>query len=143
MDTEKANYAITRMARLLHVARAGYYAWHARQREAPGPRAARREVVDAAVRRVFAASDEVYGAPRVQAELASEGMRLNVKTVADSMRRQSLEGISPRKWRPVTTIPGVSAHAIPDRVERQWDRGELNRVWISDITYLRRTRPRR
>lgn len=37
----------------------------------------------------------------------------------------------------MTTIPGASIHRIPDRVEGQWDRGELNHVWISDITYLR------
>lgn len=136
MDAEKANYTIMRMARLLHVARGGYYAWRNRRAQDPGPRVSKRALVDAAVRRVFVASDEVYGAPRVRAELAAEGLPLNVKTVAASMRRQSLEGVSPRKWRPVTTIPGVATHAIPDRVERQWDRGELNRVWISDITYL-------
>jgi transposase InsO family protein len=37
----------------------------------------------------------------------------------------------------VTTITGGSAHRIPDRVERDWDQGALNTVWISDITYLR------
>ena len=111
MDEEKADYTIQRMARLLNVARGGYYAWRNRQAKAPGPRASKRARVDAAVRRVFDASGQVYGAPRVQAELASEGLRLNVKTVAASMRRQSLEGISPRKWRPVTTIPGVATHA--------------------------------
>lgn len=62
---------------------------------------------------------------------------MNVKTVAASMRRQGLEGISPRMFTPVTTIPGTPTHRIPDRVKRAWDTGELNRVWISDITYLR------
>ena len=37
----------------------------------------------------------------------------------------------------VTTIPGVAPYKIPDRVERRRDQGGLNRVWISDITYLR------
>ena len=53
------------------------------------------------------------------------------------MRRQGLEGVSPRRFTPVTTIPGVPAHRIPDRVNRRWDTGELNQVWISGITYLR------
>lgn len=134
---EKANYSITRMTRLLQVARAGFYAWRKRRRLGPGPQASRREQIDAAVRAAFTASGEVYGAPRIQAELAAQGLPVNVKTVAASMRRQGLEGISPRKWRPVTTIPGASRHAVPDRVEREWDWGELNAVWISDITYLR------
>ncbi|WP_297008924.1 IS3 family transposase [uncultured Corynebacterium sp.] len=37
----------------------------------------------------------------------------------------------------MTTIAGVDAYKIPGRVKRGWDQGELNRVWISDITYLR------
>ena len=38
---------------------------------------------------------------------------------------------------PVTTIPGASTHSIPDRVKRLFDTGELNRVWMSDIAYVR------
>ena len=45
--------------------------------------------------------------------------------------------LTPPMFAPVTTIPGTPTHRIPDRVKRQWDTGELNRVWISDITYLR------
>ncbi|NII86547.1 transposase InsO family protein [Corynebacterium glutamicum] len=59
------------------------------------------------------------------------------KTVAKSMRRQGIEGISPRSWVPVTTIHGTLSHNIPDRVKRDFDTGALNRVWISDITYLK------
>ena len=51
------------------------------------------------------------------------------------MLRQGLEGISPKKFTPVTTIPGVDTYKIPDRVKRGWDQGGLNRVWISDINY--------
>ena len=52
------------------------------------------------------------------------------------MARQGLEGISPQ-FTPVTTLPGVEAHTIPDRVRHGWDQGGLDRCWISDITYLR------
>lgn len=137
MGQEKANFEIARMARLLRVSRQGYYAWQARRAGGPGPQAARREQIDQAVRASHKASDQVYGAPRITADLHDEGLPVNVKTVAASMRRQGLEGISPRMFTPVTTIPGTPTHRIPDRVKRAWDTGELNRVWISDITYLR------
>ncbi len=137
MAQGKANFEINRMARLLRVSRQGYYAWRARRDGGLGPQAARREQIDAAVRASHQASNEVYGAPRITADLHDEGLPVNVKTVAASMRRQGLEGISPRMFAPVTTIPGTPTHRIPDRVKRQWDTGELNRVWISHITYLR------
>ena len=137
MAAEKANFEINRMARLLRVSRSGYYRWAAHREGEPGPQAARRDLVDRQVRQIFTDSDEVYGAPRVAAELHHQGVEVNVKTVAASMRRQGFEGISPRMFTPVTTIAGVPTHRIPDLVNRGWDTGELNRVWISDITYLR------
>src|SRR5699024_10299398 len=91
------------------------------------------EALDAQVRHFYDASDRVYGAPRVTADLHDAGVEVNVKTVAASMRRQGLEGISPRMFTPVTTIPGVASHHIGDHVQHRWDTGELGRVWVSDV----------
>jgi hypothetical protein len=60
------------------------------------------------------------------------------KTVAASLRRQRLSGISPRRFRPVTTVVDLHAPAVPkDLVKRRFDPGELDRVGTSEITYLR------
>ena len=137
MHAEKHNHQVTRMARLLGVSASGYYAWVVRGAKAFGLRKQRQRVIDAKVRKVHAESDDVYGAPRVTAQLGREGVRVNKKTVAASMRRQGLEGISPAMFTPVTTLAGIRPHRIPDRVKRTWDQGELDKVWISDVTYLR------
>lgn len=121
---------LTRMARLLGVSRSGFYAWAKRQAAEPGTQRRARDELDVKVRKVFAESDDVYGAPGVHAQLAREGTFVDRKTVAKSMLRQGLEGISPKKFTPVTTIPGVDTYKIPDRVKRGWDQGGLNRVWI-------------
>lgn len=136
MDAEKANYEITRMARLLGVTRQGYYVWQRRRQNGPGPRAQRREQLDQAVREQFRASDDVYGAPRITRELAAQGVAVDRKTVAASMRRQGLEGISPSMFTPVTTIRDPAARGFVDHAQRRWDQGRLDAVWISDITYL-------
>ncbi|OFS75500.1 transposase, partial [Trueperella sp. HMSC08B05] len=82
--------------------------------------------------------DHVYGAPRITAELAERfGIALNRKTVAKRMRLMGIEGISPRAFVPVTTIQSKRTSTLPDLVKRMFDAGGLNRVWMSDITYLR------
>ena len=76
------------------------------------------------------------GARRITADLREDGEVVSTKTVAKLMRSNGIRGISPRPWRPVTTIADQVPHTIPDRVGRRFDRGALNVVWTSDITYL-------
>lgn len=136
MQAEKAHFTIARMARLLEVSTSGYYSWvgaQDRNWDRLPPRSRARRVLDRAVRRIWVDSHKTYGYLRVHAQLLREGTRVNRKTVAASMRRQGLEGISPRRFRPVTTIPGTRTHSIPDRCERHWDTGVVDGVWVTDI----------
>src|SRR5690625_5320755 len=73
-------------------------------------------------------SDEVYGAPRIARELAIGGVAVDRKTVAASMRRQGLEGISPAMFTPVTTIQDPAARGFADHAQRRWDQGRLDAV---------------
>lgn len=136
IKAEKATYEVSRMVQLLGVSRSGYYAWAARQDAPPGVRAGRRADLVVKIQVAHDASDGVNGAPRITADLRETGEVISRKTVAKLMRENQIRGISPRPWRPVTTIAGTTAHAIPDLVERRFDQGELNLVWTSDITYL-------
>jgi len=124
------------MVELLGVSRSGYYAWAQRRSSKPGPRAARRADLTVKIKVAHDASDGVNGAPRIVADLRDAGEVVSRKTVAKLMRQNEIRGISPRPWRPVTTITGPSPHTILDLVERRFDRGALNVVWTSDITYL-------
>lgn len=127
---------IAGMCDLLGVSRSGYYDWAARQVAGPGPRQQRLLDLAHKVVRAHEGSDGVYGSPRITAELRAAGEVVSRKTVAKVMRANGIEGISPRSWRPVTTIVDPSPHSIPDLVGRQFDQGTLNEVWTSDITYL-------
>ncbi|MDK8578831.1 IS3 family transposase [Corynebacterium pseudodiphtheriticum] len=101
-------------------------------------RAAFYDDVDRTIHQIWKGSDEVNGAPRITAELAECYQAvLNRKTVAKRMRLVGIEEISPRAFVPVTTIQAKRKSALPDLVKRMFDTGELNRVWMSDITYLR------
>lgn len=136
IEAQKAEFTVIRMTGLLEVSRSGFYKWRATQAAGPTPAQQRREAIDAMVKGFHAASDQVYGSPRILADLRADGVTVSRKTVASSMRRQRLAGISPRRFTPVTTVVDLDAHRPKDLVDRRFDQGELDRVWTSDITYL-------
>ena len=138
IEAEKADYSIKRMCELLEVSRSGFYAWRKSRDGGPSPAARRRAALDAKVAKFHAASDGVYGAPRILADLRAEGERVSRKTVAASLRRQGLAGICPRRFAPVTTVIDLDAAVPNDLVGRRFDTGVLNRVWTSDIKCRRR-----
>ncbi|ENO17312.1 IS3 family transposon protein [Schaalia cardiffensis F0333] len=128
------------MARLLKVSRSCAYAWAAKdeaKRMGLDPRQAFVEDLDQHIYAIWEDSDEVYGTPRITALLAKRTIKANRKTVAKRVRAMAIEGISPHAFVPVTTIASKKKSTLPDLVKRLFDVGELNRVWLSDITYLR------
>jgi putative transposase len=133
MLAEKSNFTIVRMARLLGVARSGYYSWLARD---PSKRSVRQERIEQKVIWFHSESDEVSGAPKILADLRADGEVISRKTVAKTMRKLGLRGISPRRWRTTTIIDHADAYPA-DAANRQWDTGALNQLWVGDITYLR------
>ena len=133
MLAEKTNFTITRMVRLLEVSRSGYYAWIGR---APSPASIRRVHIEQKVAFFYGDSDEVYGAPRILADLRADGEIISRQTVATTMKRLGLAGICPKKWKTTTIIDHADAYPV-DAVKRQWETGALNQVWVGDITYLR------
>jgi len=132
IDAEKATYPVTLLCRLVDVSRAGYYVWCRRR---PSPRAAADATLTEEIRAIHARSRRTYGAPRVQAQLRAQGRRVGRKRVARLMRLAGLRGCAPRR-RVRTTVRDPTATPAPNLVQRAFDVGVLNRVWVTDITYL-------
>ena len=122
------------MARVLEVTRAGYNAWKSRASHR-GERALARQRLDEAVAWEHAVSGGTYGAPRIRHALTRAGVDVGVRAVAASMRRQGLTGLNthPRPAR----RGGRGPVTHEDHCAHQWDHGGLDRVWITDFTYLR------
>lgn len=135
IGAEKADYSVSWMVELLGVSRSGYYAWKQRSAAAPGPRATRLAELTAKILGFHQESDGVNGAPRIQADLRDGGDGYRGRRSRDHAHN-NIAGISPATWHPVTTIGDGLAHSIPDLVGRRFDRGALDLVWTSDITYL-------
>jgi transposase InsO family protein len=120
------------MARLLGVSTSGYYAWLVR---APSERSCGDAQLLARIRTLHARSRGTYGAPRIHAQLAREGVHVGRKRVARLMRMVGLCGASRRRW-PHTTRPRAGARRAPDLVRRHFCAEAANVLWVADATYV-------
>ena len=131
MSANQGRFRVATMARVLGVSPSGYYAW--RQRPPSARAQADAELTDR-VRAIHARSRSTYGAPRIHAELAEDGVAVGRKRVARLMRTAGIAGVSRRRG-PRTTRRDVRARPAPDRVERRFEADKPNRLWVADITY--------
>jgi putative transposase len=120
------------MCRVLGVSPSGFYAWRTRP-----PSARRRSDAQLSLRisAIHQRSDATYGAPRIQVELAAEGIRVGRKRVARLLKTAGLAGVSRRKWIH-TTVRDRRARPAPDLVERNFAATQPNCLWVADITYI-------
>jgi putative transposase len=125
-------YPIATMCRVLGVSTSGYYAWRKR---GPSARALSDRELTQKIRRYHRRSAGTYGAPRIQADLAAEGLCVSQKRVARLMREAGLEGVSRRK-KTRTTKRDASKRPAPDLVERDFTADGPDRLWVADITYV-------
>jgi putative transposase len=125
-------YQVRRMCRLLGVSASGYYAWRRRSRP---PRAEADEALLVRIRAIHQRSRGTYGAPRIQFELATEGIRVSRKRVARLMREAGLQGVSRRRG-VFTTVRDGQARPAPDLVKRNFAVEGRDQLWVADITYI-------
>ncbi|GAA3690741.1 IS3 family transposase [Lentzea roselyniae] len=135
--TKGERFALRRMARLLAVSTSGYYAYVKRcAATVLTSRQQRRADLEVKIVQAHKDSRGTYGSPRITAELRGQGEVVSAKTVAKVMADIGIEGISPRTFKVRTTIADPSASFPPDLLERRFDQGRPDAVWLTDITYL-------
>ena len=132
IDANRGDFALGLMCRVLSVSRSGYYAWRARGQSKR--RRSDHEVLQK-IREIHAASKTRYGSPRVYNELKGRGIACSRGRVARLMRNARLRGIAAR--RRVPRMPKVDRSPLPNHVHRDFRTGALNKVWASDISYVR------
>jgi putative transposase len=119
---------------ILGVSAAWLYKWLHHE---PTERQCRRAALDKRVRELFDRFQRTYGSPRIHADLIDEGWRISVNTVADSMRRQGLQGRKPKR-RNGLTKQDKAAPKFPDLLRRDFGAAAPNRKWCGDIKCRRR-----
>jgi transposase InsO family protein len=117
---------------MLGVARSGYYAWCAHPESA---RAQENRRLTTKIKTLFIYNKARCGSPRIHQALRQQGETCGRHRVARLMRQAGLVARHRRQYRATTD----SAHTLPvapNLLARQFTVTELDRVWVSDITYI-------
>ena len=131
----KANedcHSVAKMCRVLGVARSGYYAWLQKPVSDRGQEDAR---LLRLIRASFAASHGVYGAPRVFLDLREAGETCSKHRVARLMRLNNIRARNGYRTR--SKSASKPSALMPNVVERNFNVSKPNKVWVTDITYIR------
>ncbi len=134
VEAEKAEQRnVAKACELLEVSRSAFYEWHQHR---PSARALADEALAERIQIIFDDSRGTYGWPRVHKELRRQGVHASRKRVARIMRQKGLVGRCQRRsTRTTFSDPETKA---ADLIKRAFGPGtvELDRVYVSDITYI-------
>lgn len=132
IKAHRREYDVDLMCSTLGVARSGFYAWL----EHPvSSRARENDRLLKLIKAAHVASHGIYGSPRVFLDLREDGESCSKHRVARLMRAHKIRaahGYRRRSYQ--ASKPSVLA---PDLVKRRFDVIRPNKVWATDITYIR------
>jgi len=132
MKSQRSNYPIKLMARLLCVSRSGYYLWLKRALSA-------RKIQDAwlqpYIRAAHQMSRKTYGPRRLQKELASGGIKVGRDHIARLRKEMGIKCIQTKKFK-ATTNSRHSLPLYPNLLDQKFNIVEPGKVWGTDITYI-------
>jgi putative transposase len=91
------------------------------------------------IEKIWVSSGRTYGAPRVHAQLARDGIRVGRKRVERIMAGHGWRGAYLRRgWQTTTRRgPAPAGLGVPDLVQRDFTADRPNALWVADITYVR------
>ena len=129
----RSKYPIAKMAKHLKVSVSGYYKWLNRR----GQIKHRKIEITNKIITLFNQFNGIYGSPRIAIELKAQGVRFSRKNVELIMRNNGLYAGSKQVFRVKTIDSNHNMPISPNLLDQKFDVKEINKVWVSDITYIR------
>ena len=119
------------MSRVLSISPTAYYKWRKTNHLHQQAIAA----INDEVATIYKRSAKTYGSPRIQIELAKKGVTCSKSTVSRVMKRCNLQARAKKKFIS-TTDSKHDFETPPNKLDRNFQVNEINKVWVSDITYI-------
>ena len=132
MKDLRLDYPLPHLCQVLNVSASGYYAW----RDRPLSKWAREEArLEVEIRAAHRRTRQVYGAEKLQYDLAEHGIRVGICRIKRIRRKLGIRCKQKRKFKATTD----SKHTLPvaeNILGQQFKVAAPNKVWTSDITYV-------
>jgi transposase InsO family protein len=125
-------FPIRMMCRLLKVSKSGYYDWVCRE---PSKQAKANQELAQAIKKEFEEHKSRYGSIRIARSLRAKGIIAGRHRIRKVMKAQGLCAKATKKYRATSKNP-VSANVAPNLLQQDFSSSQINKIWVSDITYL-------
>lgn len=129
----RAQYPVAKLATFLRVSVSGFYKWLSAKRSRTG----RREAIAKLIKAVYDEFNGIYGSPRITMELRARGHRISRRYVEFLMRVNGWRAIRRPVFKVQTTDSDHKLPVAPNLLNQNFTVHAVNRVWVSDITYIR------
>lgn len=132
IQAHRDEFDVRMMCQVLGVSRSSFYDWL----QNPVSRRARdNERLLRLIRASFRASHGVYGSRRVFLDLREAGETCSKHRVARLMRTNNIRAL--HGYRKPRYVRSSEAILVPNILKRDFEVSKPNRVWVTDITYIR------
>lgn len=135
IEKNRLSFPVKKMCHVLRVSQSGYYYW----RKAPmSLRQTENERLKGRIRELYEKQNSMVGSPMITSDLHDdpEFSKVSRPRVARLMREMGLKCRTVKKF-VVTTDSKHNEPAAPNLLDRKFTVSSPNRVWVTDITYLK------
>ncbi len=135
VEENRSRYTIVKMCKALNISESGYRSW---RKNPVSPRSSETKRLKARIAELFKEHNQKVGSPMIWADLRSEPEwnSVGIKRVARLMKEMGLRCRSTRKF-VATTDSKHKEPVAPNLLERKFTVSAPNKVWVTDITYVR------
>jgi putative transposase len=132
METQRLEYSLLLMCRVLEVSRSGYYKWKKREES---NRYQHREHLKALVIETYYQFKRRYGAPRITRELHAKGVGCSLNFVASLLRGAGLKARNGKGFKYSKSKSG-QYNVAKNLLKRKFIAKKPNEKWVTDITHI-------
>ena|GEM_PF-1876077 len=133
----RCRWRVRKLCPVLKVSRSGYYDWAQSGRERRERRWLQEQELLGHIRRIHKRSHGIFGYRRIAFKLKDEGIPCTPKRILKIMSKYGIKARTIRKYKPQTTKANPSHTAFENLHAQNFEVSALNKVWVSDITYIR------